>query len=88
MATLLHLNLVLIDFNSIKVRLELTEKEFDDLVIMRFQFHKGAIGVFIAGRRSLGDNLFQFHKGAIGVKKLLPANALSPYFNSIKVRLE
>ena len=55
---------VYVDFNSIKVRLELRSTS-GELRAPKFQFHKGAIRT-LAPQRSFHSNfLFQFHKGAI-----------------------
>ena len=56
--------LLLNDFNSIKVRLELIISDTTRL-IHGFQFHKGAIRTLSRGFYKAVGVTFQFHKGAI-----------------------
>ena len=79
--------LLLLHFNSIKVRLEPTSP-FANEKVTTFQFHKGAIRT---NNYLVSDDklyIFQFHKGAI--RTVIKANikSICIYFNSIKVRLE
>ena len=100
---------LLLNFNSIKVRLE-QDKVRKNATVCLFQFHKGTIRtkdsassigqIFhfnsikvrlepICKHSSLLPHLFQFHKGTIRTKyRVCPRFLHSPYFNSIKVRLE
>ena len=75
----------LICFNSIKVRLNPTEKCARNAFDL-FQFHKGTIKPRVT-KMAAPVALFQFHKGTI--KPLLPCLQSLPAtrFNSIKVRL-
>ena len=78
---------MLLDFNSIKVRLELVRDSFSS-GSTAFQFHKGAIRTEYSRLPLDRFNGFQFHKGAIRTRSATaPANT-NFYFNSIKVRLE
>ena len=80
-------SLIVRDFNSIKVRLELCCR-LGSFFALWFQFHKGAIRTEDRLSRRGFQSEFQFHKGAIRTAlSLLTHNALSD-FNSIKVRLE
>ena len=55
----------MVNFNSIKVRLE-RSSSFDYLVALRlFQFHKGTIRTLIRRVVVTDDSIFQFHKGTI-----------------------
>ena len=56
--------LTLENFNSIKVRLELSSR-IDNIATELFQFHKGAIRTYKDVEVYKGLYLFQFHKGAI-----------------------
>ena len=60
----------------------------DKSYLRKFQFHKGAIGVFLVPGKMLKYFVFQFHKGAIGVMELTETQIRKINFNSIKVRLE
>ena len=75
-------------FNSIKVRLELTQRVLKRCVRCSFQFHKGTIRTvspIVGAGLSL---LFQFHKGTIRTMlREVNLNGITD-FNSIKVRLE
>ena len=51
-------------FNSIKVRLKQCFPVSEVIVIL-FQFHKGAIETARGQQREAGEPVFQFHKGAI-----------------------
>ena len=77
----------LADFNSIKVRLELSLTSFPSLTTL-FQFHKGAIRT--SGRTAV--DLFQYDFNSIKVRleqiRLLNPRHQFAHFNSIKVRLE
>ena len=59
-----HILLALFHFNSIKVRLKLSQATFPRFVT-KFQFHKGAIKTTMTFSLYLTNYLFQFHKGAI-----------------------
>ena len=74
-------------FNSIKVRLE-QEAGLNPNLMMKFQFHKGAIRPPQGDIRTEGKELFQFHKGAIRTFLPLGISHDACDFNSIKVRLE
>ena len=52
------------DFNSIKVRLELKALG-KRVLILQFQFHKGAIRTMRFDFSKIDPRTFQFHKGAI-----------------------
>ena len=55
----------LLNFNSIKVRLEPTSWCSTTSVIGVFQFHKGTIRTVLGGYADFGGLAFQFHKGTI-----------------------
>ncbi len=57
----------ILNFNSIKVRLEYGNKSDKGIITVIFQFHKGAIGVNPKPPKHRKTYIFQFHKGAIGV---------------------
>ena len=57
-------------------------------LLMKFQFHKGAIRTEVVDSFNPGIVLFQFHKGAIRTRELNSLIQAIPHFNSIKVRLE
>ena len=81
------LELRLLNFNSIKVRLEQISVNAANALLL-FQFHKGAI------RTNLASELHAAHKDFNSIKVRLEPAVLSDisdfelYFNSIKVRLE
>ena len=78
---------LLLNFNSIKVRLELYPFFFLPWKSV-FQFHKGTIRTWSGTANDDKLLVFQFHKGTIRTEtnQLYVANFM--YFNSIKVRLE
>ena len=78
----------IINFNSIKVRLEHAYNHLAQGYQTLFQFHKGTIRTDKTHRHMFTTNLFQFHKGTIRTVLTEPISNLSSYFNSIKVRLE
>ena len=78
---------VLMDFNSIKVRLELLRIVLQRSICL-FQFHKGAIRTLLEHRWKKDIPTFQFHKGAIRTDYPIPELDSIGNFNSIKVRLE
>ena len=57
--------MLLLHFNSIKVRLEQVYQGSGWMLLHPFQFHKGAIRTYFATRLEVIRRLFQFHKGAI-----------------------
>ena len=58
-------------------------------IVIKFQFHKGAIRTSEEFMSVMGFVSFQFHKGTIRTCIRHFVNSLlSVYFNSIKVRLE
>ena len=67
---LLTVRLILIikDFNSIKVRLELGKGMKTVTASSPFQFHKGAIRTSVQLANQQKNISFQFHKGAIRTK--------------------
>ena len=76
------------NFNSIKVRLELSYTVASGATAQIFQFHKGTIRT--AGLYAVQSAVptFQFHKGTIRTHILPSYTELDANFNSIKVRLE
>ena len=76
-----------LDFNSIKVRLELFINGINNTESI-FQFHKGAIRTLQQEEICGLIVQFQFHKGAIRTNKSKQFDAMYEDFNSIKVRLE
>ena len=75
------------NFNSIKVQLELQHAKTDGRSFQRFQFHKGTIRtIYTLGL--FGSYLFQFHKGTIRTRPLCNVHVQKLHFNSIKVQLE
>ena len=60
--------MLLLHFNSIKVRLELTLTILPNVSGVEFQFHKGAIRTQNIIKMGYDNQLFQFHKGAIRTK--------------------
>ena len=58
-----------VNFNSIKVRLELRPERAKALTTPEFQFHKGAIRTKFSGSTHRSVPLFQFHKGAIRTRQ-------------------
>ena len=78
----------MLDFNSIKVRLELIARSILNLRESSFQFHKGAIRTKYFGRWQVSFHSFQFHKGAIRTTGKCNTETSFDNFNSIKVRLE
>ena len=80
--------LLLKDFNSIKVRLELLASDILTY-LNKFQFHKGTIRTLSQVHFLALSNIFQFHKGTIRTFETYLLNKTRrQYFNSIKVRLE
>ena len=63
--------LKLLNFNSIKVRLEPTSP-FANEKVTTFQFHKGAIRTLFRGISIPVTDQFQFHKGAIRTYRCTP----------------
>ena len=57
-------SLLVLYFNSIKVRLERNDA-MNQIAYFLFQFHKGAIRTAFLFHLCKVDNQFQFHKGAI-----------------------
>ena len=55
----------MVNFNSIKVRLELVQRYVRTSAKDKFQFHKGAIRTDAAVPQGCELCQFQFHKGAI-----------------------
>ena len=49
------------------MRLEYGSFKITQFALAEFQFHKGAIGVWLDSLGSFFGTVFQFHKGAIGV---------------------
>ena len=67
-------------FNSIKVRLEHTYPIESEL-ILKFQFHKGAIRTYVPPKIRYALLGFQFHKGAIRTTN----NFVSPRLSAISI---
>ena len=81
------LSVHIINFNSIKVQLELHK----ELLKMSFLIHFNSIKVQLelTVEREEGDpQVFQFHKGTIRTLTLEVMNIFVSHFNSIKVQLE
>ena len=78
----------LINFNSIKVRLELSNLGKINIISWSFQFHKGAIRTRRRPCHHRRYSPFQFHKGAIRTFQQRDSRFWFTNFNSIKVRLE
>ena len=77
------------NFNSIKVRLELVVFTINQNVCFVFQFHKGTIRTIRKSSTTKTELIFQFHKGTIRtVTELGETLDFVRNFNSIKVRLE
>ena len=76
-----------VNFNSIKVRLEPSLIDSSAGVGL-FQFHKGTIRTVDAVDFLASLCLFQFHKGTIRTIVVFRYWIMLIYFNSIKVRLE
>ena len=75
-----------LDFNSIKVRLNLG-KGNKERILPLFQFHKGTIKPNQFAKCRLRALTFQFHKGTIKPSPIQQRWGLLFNFNSIKVRL-
>ena len=56
---------LIVYFNSIKVRLKLVNRNIERLRIPEFQFHKGTIKTWVQRKHHTGVHKFQFHKGTI-----------------------
>ena len=59
------LKVLILHFNSIKVRLELLDNFKNSVFDNKFQFHKGAIRTISSAALNYANESFQFHKGAI-----------------------
>ena len=57
-----------LNFNSIKVRLELICSDLFSHSYTSFQFHKGTIRTIMTSLASSMNSIFQFHKGTIRTK--------------------
>ena len=62
---MLRLFVLLLHFNSIKVRLKLNSEYQNQFHASIFQFHKGTIKTYFNVSRLLLPWIFQFHKGTI-----------------------
>ena len=76
------------NFNSIKVRLELTIFAPEIKLLTHFNSIKVRLERYSQNIPLYRLDIFQFHKGTIRTRATLRSDPQRSYFNSIKVRLE